>query len=234
MWQNRETFPPWVVDMKKITGLSLFLLATWSFSIHAADLRVRVFERGGDNPLPGIAVCLGTQARLDQFGARRTDEKGYVLFQAVPRARLLVTASMPGFMSEQESMVTSDTDRMLVLSLSAGGGGPRCPISNTAPGPTAENLAISGFAINDGAPVTDKRSVKLHYSLMGQATHYRASEQQDFKNAKWRQYESAPDFLLSAGTGVKVIYLQVRRHAKLKGAKLETVSPVVSDTITLQ
>ena len=220
--------------MKKIAGLSLFLLAAWSLSLQAADLRVRVFERGGDMPLPGVAVCLGTSARLDQFGALRTDKKGYVMFDAVPHAQLLVTASMPGFKSEQESMVTSNTNRMLVLSISAGGGGPRCPISNADSGVSVTSMAISEFAVNKGEPVTNKRKVKLNNSLTGEATQYRASEGQDFDDAKWRNYAAAPDFKLSRGAGVKVIYLQVRRHATVDGGTLETVSPVVSDTITLQ
>ncbi|MDX1697171.1 MAG: hypothetical protein R3308_02745, partial [Thiohalobacterales bacterium] len=203
-------------------------------SVNAADLRVRVFERGGNVPLPGVAVCLGTHARLDQFGASLTDDKGYVLFSEVPRAKLLVTASMPGYMSEQESMVTSTSNRMLVLSLAGGGGGPQCQITTTGTVESASGLAIRRYAINNGAREADARTVRLHNSLNGTATHYRASEQRDFAGAEWQAYSAAPEFKLSPGSGLKRVYLQVRRHSTVNGATLETLSPTVQDTIRVR
>ena len=205
-----------------------------SFSAGAADLRVRVFERGGNVPLPGVAVCLGTHARLDQFGASRTDEKGYVLFNEVPHAQLVVTASMPGYKSEQESMVTSTASRMLVLSLSGGGGGPQCRITGTKEALPSSGLVVRRYAINNGAREADSRTVRLHNRLNGVATHYRASEQRDFTDAKWELYAAVPEFTLSPGPGLKRVYLQVRRHSTVDGATLETLSPVVQDTIRVR
>ena len=220
--------------MKKII-VSILPFVTWlSFSVEAADLRVRVFERGGNVPIPGVAVCLGTQARLDQFGASLTDEQGYVLFSAVPRAELLVTASMSGYMSEQESMVTTTSDRMLVLSLAGGGGGPECRINTTGSARSAAGLMIRGYAINNGAREADGQTVRLHNRLNGTATHYRASEQRDFAGAEWQPYTAAPEFKLSTGAGLKRVYLQVRRASTADGATLETLSPVVQDTIRVR
>ncbi len=217
--------------MKKILVTIFPLAALLSFSVNAADLRVRVFERGGNVPLPGVAVCLGTHARPDQFGASLTDANGYVLFSEVPRAKLLVTASMPGYMSEQESMVTSTSNRMLVLSLAGGGGGPKCRITTADTIESASGLAIRRYAINNGARQADSQTVRLHNSLNGMATHYRASEQRDFADAQWQVYATAPEFKLSSGPGLKRVYLQVRRHSTVNGATLETVSPAVQDTI---
>lgn len=220
--------------MKKIFTIALSLMLWTSFSSSAEDLRVRVFERGSNVPLSGAAVCLGTDARLDQFGAIRTDKKGYVLFSDLPHARVVVTASMPGFKSEQEVLVTSNTDRMLVLSLSSGGGGVRCPISSAGTGLSSAGLAVSRFAINEGAAETAGRTVKLHNKLTGMATQYRASESQDLEGVDWQYYDTAPEFSLSAGAGVKRVYLQVRRHSTVNGATLETLSPVVQDSIRLR
>ena len=223
-----------VTIMKKIVTLMGVVCASLSLVVEASDLRVRVFERGGNVPLPGVSVCLGTSARLDQFGSSKTDSNGYVLFSEVPRAQIVVTASMSGYKSEQESLVTSNTSRMLVLSLTAGGGGTDCAVSDTAVGQLSAQLKVSRFAINKGARQTSSRTVNLDNSVSGMATQYRASERRDMEGAEWQYYASAPGFTLSEGPGLKRIYLQVRRHSTVNGATLETVSPVVQDTINLR
>ena len=220
--------------MKRISTLILSLMAWTAFTADAADVQVRVFERGGNAPLAGVSVCLGTRARLDQFGAARTDGKGYVLFSEVPQAQIVVTASYAGYKSEQESLVTSNTDRMLVMSLPAGGGGPQCSIRREAVALTASSLVVSQFRINAGAAATDSRTIRLNNSTNGTATQYRASERSDMEGAEWQYYAGAPEFTLSPGAGVKRVYLQVRRHSTVNGATLETVSPVVVDSIQLR
>ena len=87
--------------MKRITGWTAFILmAGISSAVFSSDLRVRVFERGGNAPMAGVAVCLGTPARLNQFGAMLTDPGGYAVFSDVPQTALLVTASRAGFKAE--------------------------------------------------------------------------------------------------------------------------------------
>jgi hypothetical protein len=208
------------------------LLATTG--LYAADLRIRVFERGGNEPLAGVAVCLGTSARLDQFGATRTDSDGYAVFDSVPGARLLVTASMAGYMTEQETLVTSNTNRMLVLSLSSGGGGASCLPGDEQTGRVAPGLAIRRFVINRGAAVTAGRGVTLDGTISGVPTQYRASERSDFSDAEWQDFKASPGFLLSPGAGKKTVYFQVRRHSTMNGAVLETLAPVASDSILLE
>ncbi|MGB5259958.1 MAG: carboxypeptidase regulatory-like domain-containing protein [Gammaproteobacteria bacterium] len=220
--------------MKRISTLIVSLMAWATFTADASDLRIRVFERGENVPLSGVSVCLGTRARLDQFGAARTDGNGYVLFSEVPQAQVVVTASLTGFKSEQETMVTSNTSRMLVMSLSAGGGGPQCSIVRDDAVLGSSALVVSQFRINAGAPTTDTRTVRLNNSLNGIATQYRASERRDMQGAEWDNYAAEPEFMLSSGAGVKRVYLQVRRHSTINGATLETVSPVVQDSIQLR
>lgn len=221
--------------MNRISGLlAVSTLLFMSAGLSAADLRVRVFERGANVPLPGVAVCLGTSARLDQFGATRTDAKGYAVFESVPGARLMVTASMAGFMSEQETLVTSSTSRMLVLSLSAGGGGTRCIPDDAETSQSMAGLQIIRFVLNKGAAVATSRGVTLDGAVSGAPTQYRASEQADFGDAEWLDYKASPGFMLSSGEGKKTVYYQVRRHSTLGGAVLETVSPTSIDSIILQ
>ena len=62
---------------------AVFLLMM-SLNAFAAELTVRVFERGGKVPLQGVAVCLGTPARLNQLGASLPDSEGYVIFPGMP------------------------------------------------------------------------------------------------------------------------------------------------------
>ena len=221
--------------MRCITGLLIFnLLLTLSAAAAAADLRVRVFERGGKAPLTGVAVCLGTAASLDQFGVSLTDNEGFAVFTDIPRAHLQVTASMAGYQSGQEGLIISDTNRMLVMTLTTGGGGPSCKPDDTVASVVAGGLGIAGFRLNGGARVTASRGVTLDNRVSGQPTQYRASERPDFSGADWQAYATAPKFELSAGPARKTVYLQVRRHATVNGAILETLSPVVRASIVLQ
>jgi len=218
--------------LSSLTVLVLFLLT--SLTVTAADIQVRVFERGGKAPLAGVAVCLGTPARIGQFGAGLTDGSGNAIFNNVPRASILVTASRDGYKAEQKTMVSSTGNRMLVITLPTGGGGPRCPVDETATRVSGGGLGISRFAMSSGAAVTTTRNVTLDNVASGHPTQYRASEMANFRGAGWRDYTQAPAFQLSAGPGKKIIYFQVRRHASLNGAMLETLSPVRKDSIVLQ
>ena len=212
--------------------LSVLLMLPLAAS--AADIRVRIFTRAEQLPLANAAVCLGTSARIDQFGARLTDTEGYVSFPDVPRAAILVTVSRPGYKAEQETLVTSTANRMLVMSLSTGGGGTPCPLSDSVSSVYEGGLGISRFVLNNGKALTADRAVTLNHRLNGQPTQYRASERADFHAAEWQDYAPAPVFQLSADPGKKVVYFQVRRHATVGGAVIETLSPVVRDSITLQ
>jgi hypothetical protein len=220
--------------MKTTLKVILLPVLLWSLAASAAEIRVRVFERGDQVPLDNAAVCLGTAARIDQFGARMTDAEGYVSFPDVPRASLLVTVSRAGYKSEQETLVTATANRMLVMSLSTGGGGTPCPLSETVAREYDSGLSISRFALNNGKAETAERLVTLDNQVNGQPTQYRASERSDFYEADWQEYAPATVFQLSPEPGKKVIYYQVRRHATVGDAVIETLSPVVRDSITLQ
>lgn len=214
-------------------SLVFLLMAAISSAAFSAGLSVRVFERGGKAPLAGVAVCLGTPARLDQFGAMLTDPGGYAVFTDIPQGPLLITASKSGFKSEQENMVTSNMDRLLVLSLSAGGGGSQCPLDSDGAGQQVSGLDVSRFSINNGAAKTGQRAVTLDNRVAGNPTQYRASERADMRDAQWQAYSGKASFELSAGAGKKIVYFQVRRHATINGADLEVLSPVVRDSISL-
>jgi hypothetical protein len=220
--------------MKRITGwLAFILMAGVTSAAFSSDLRVRVFERGGNAPMAGVAVCLGTPARLNQFGAMLTDPGGYAVFSDVPQTALLVTASRAGFKAEQENVVTTNMDRMLVLSLSAGGGGSQCELDSSGSSPQASGLDVTRFAINDGAPKTGQRTVTLDNRVAGEPTQYRASERADLLDAQWQAYSGKAAFELSDGASNKVVYFQVRRHVTINGADIEVLSPVVRDSIRL-
>jgi hypothetical protein len=214
--------------------LLLPLLLLLPLAASAADIRVRVFDRGDQKPLINAAVCLGTSARIDQFGARMTDDEGYVSFTNVPRAPLLITVSRAGYMAEQETLVTSTANRMLVMSLSTGGGGTPCPLDNSVSRVYSGGLSVSRFLLNNGKGVTADRTITLNNQVSSQATQYRASERADFSGASWQEYTVAPAFQLSPDPGKKVVYFQVRRHATAGDANIETLSPTARDSITLQ
>ena len=218
-------------DLRLLFAVFILILSS---SASAAELTVRIFERGGKAPLQGVAVCLGTSARITQFGATLTDADGYVVFSDVPRAPLIVTASRAGYMSEQEHMTGFGGNRMLVLSLPAGGGGAECPLDQDAAVKRAGSLGIESFLLNNGAAVTRDAAVTLDNKISGHATQYRVSEQPDFHGAEWLTYEKRPHYQLSPGRGNKTVYFQVRRHARINGADIETHSSIINDSINAQ
>jgi len=217
------------------TLLALFLLVSAiPVLAPASELRVRVFERGARQPLAGVSVCLGTSADPVQFGADQTDREGYAAFADVPRASLLITASKPGYKGYQQSLVTSTIPRLLVMSLPAGGGGAVCtPVGGHTVAST-DGLQISDFSINAGAATSPDREVHLDHRVSGHPSEYRAGENRDLSTAPWQRYSAQPVFVLSPGNGRKTVYFQVRRYSKIDGADIQTLSPVVHDTIILQ
>jgi hypothetical protein len=214
--------------------LLLLLIVSASFTVSAADLKVRVFERGGKAPLTGASICLGTPANLSQFGAYLTDAEGYVVFRDVPGASLVVTVSKSGYMGEQQSLVTSNVERMLVLSLPTGGGGTRCNTGARSNETGSSGLQIRYLRINQGAAVSTSRDILLKNNAHGHPNQYRASEHPDFNGARWESYSTEPVFKLSSGDGRKMVYFQVRRYSELGGADIQILSPVVHDSINLQ
>ena len=220
--------------MKIIPGLLFTILLTLSLTASATDIRIRVLDRDDAAPLENAAVCLGTSARIDQFGAHITDGEGAVSFSGVPRAPLVITISRQGYKAEQETLVTSSTRRMLVMSLSPGGGGTPCPLSNSAARVYGGGLGISRFVLDNGKSATAGHTVTLNNRINGQPTHYRASERKDFMDSRWQSYSTAPTFQLSPNPGRKVVYFQVRRHVAVGAANIETRSPIVQASITVQ
>ena len=221
--------------VRQMSLLSLFLLVTALPALApASELRVRVFERGGKQPLAGVSVCLGTSANLMQFGSDQTDSGGYAVFADIPRAPLLITASKSGYKGEQQSLMTSTIPRLLVMSLPAGGGGPVCTPVGARAAVNTGGLQVSDFSINGGAYASTERQVQLDHRVSGHPSEYRASEDPDISTAPWKPYSPRPVYVLSSGNGKKTVYFQVRRYSKINGADIQTLSPIVHDTIVLQ
>ena len=230
--QKAGIFP---LRVRQMCLLSLFLLVTaMPVLTPASELRVRVFERGGKQPLAGASVCLGTSANLVQFGSDQTDSGGYAVFADVPRAPLLITASKSGYKGGQQPLVTSSMPRLLVMSLPVGGGGPVCKPVDGRTVANAGGMQISAFTINEGAPVSSDRQVQLNYRVSGHPSEYRASEDPDISTAEWKPYSARPVYVLSSGNGKKTVYFQVRRYSRINGADIQTLSPIVHDSIVLQ
>lgn len=214
-------------------GCLLWLAAAASAS--AADLTVEVRPRGGDGPLAGAAVCLGTAANPRQFGAFRSGADGRVVFRDLPRGTHLLTVSGEGYLGIGRVLESLTLDRVIQVELSRGGGGPLCeapPVSGQ--GEIVSGLRIEGFRLDGGAAVTRDPEVSLDHRLEGDANQYRASEHADFAGASWQPYTSRPVFRLGDGRGEKRVYFQVRRYVAVGESSLETLSPVVSDRIRLE
>jgi len=88
----------------------------------------------------------------------------------------------------------------------------------------AEATSLSSVSIDSGAINTISQSVIVSFTYKGTPTHYMLSENADFSDALWIDFDNPVHFDFSSGYGVKTIY------AKIKDA--DVVSSVSFDTIT--
>ncbi len=211
--------------------LALFAISS---AVYAADVEVRVMSTVHDTPMANAAVCLGTPAVPEQFGARRTDTEGRISFQNVPETPLLLTVSMPQHKGERRVLTATQNDRAISVALKRGGGGATCsaPLEDSLVN-MGTGIRVTACSINRGVASTSSRNVTLQCAAAGTPTHYRASEHPDFRDADWRPYEPSVRFELSPGTGNKTVYYQARRSSESSGASLQMVSNTASDSIRL-
>lgn len=203
---------------------------------HAADVTVRVLDKVSGEPLGGAAVCLGTTAQTDQFGAYLTPGDGTVVFRKVPVTTMALTVSKQGYMGYRDIKPPAANDRVFVVPLPQGGLGPQCrtAVAYEGQGAPAQGLHVGALRIAGGRAVTHDRTVTLRATVKGEPTEYRASERPDFEGAEWRPYQEPIRFQLSPGHGRKTVYFQVRKYRKLNGASLQSTSNVVKDSIRLE
>lgn len=206
--------------------LTVLLAASGAVSAQANWLEVRLEQKHNGKPLAGAAVCLGTSARPDQFGAVRSDAKGVVRFEDIRTSALLVTVSKDGFQGRQQQIDPLYQNRVLVLKMVTGGGGPGCdaaPVASAADTPSSVTIDTVRVRrdLDAGA-----NSVLVSAQASGQANQIRISETADFAGARWQPLGRAVSYELSDGKGMKRLYVQVRRAAQVQGASIEVTSSV--------
>ena len=209
----------------------------------AGNVTVQISKRGAGDPVQAAAVCLGTPANIAQFGARLANEKGIVRFDKLhTRTELVLTVSKSGFKGRQVALGAVQHDRGVLLTLPAGGGGPKCakavpvvahPVPVIQPRSAGFAPGITFFRINGGKAATQRPMVTLTYALTGEASHYRASDRSDFQAAKWQTLGPEVRYNLTGESGVKTVYFQVGKFASVEGAEIQSLSKVAVDSILL-
>lgn len=195
-------------------------------SLQPSRLEVHLLNSQSGNPVADAAVCLGTSARLDQFGGRRSDSKGVVRFDEVSPNPLVLTVSGNGYQGRRQALEPLYESRILVVKLATGGGGPECDVPRLAAADSgAADLTVDAVRVSHDANKSPD-GVLVAARASGPVNQIRISEQADFGDVEWRPYKPAVTFTLSAGEGTKQLYVQVRRAAEVQGASLEVVSPV--------
>ncbi len=203
-----------------------FSACVFSFSDDSQWIEFRVFEKHSERPVGGAAVCLGTTARPDQFGAKRSDKDGVVRFQNLTKiwVPLLATVSKPGFKGRKQLLEPLDQSRVMVLRVAPGGGGAECqpPADLVADDSSSTGLTVDRVDINPdvGAP----SSLLVSVEASGPVNQIRISERADFADASWQSYQPAVSYTPSEGKGLKQIHVQVRRVSETPGASIEVAS----------
>ncbi len=200
----------------------------YSLSVEARWVEVHVLDKQTGNAVSEAAVCLGTTARPDQFGARRSDRDGVVRFEDLSQlpVAMLATVSKSGYQGRQQLLEPQYQNRILILKIVSGGGGPKCDAPLTLVEDDADSgLTIERITIKPDAVAESSGQVQVSVKVSGNANQIRISEQADFSGAPWQALAPTVAYSTSQGKGVKQIYVQVRRQAKAKGASIEVVSP---------
>jgi hypothetical protein len=207
--------------------LAAFSASVFSFSDESHWLEVRVFNKQSDRAVSGAAVCLGTTARPDQFGAGRSNEDGVVRFENLGQKPmpLLATVSRQGFQGRKQLLEPLYQSRVLVMKIASGGGGPECnaaaePLDNT----TSSGLTVDRIDISADSGTGESGNVLISVAASGPVNQIRISEQADFAGASWQAYQPAVAHTLSQGKGLKQVHVQVRRFSEVAGASIEVVS----------
>ncbi len=188
-------------------------------------LETHTFDEQTGKPLADVAICLGTSARSDQFGARRTDGNGVVRFEDVRAVPLVLTASRGGYKGREQRIEPLYQSRVLVLKLVTGGGGPVCNAEHSA----SDGKVITGLvinAVNIRRDINVENGVLVSVAASGSINQIRVSEQADLGSVGWQPYKSAMPYTLSAGAGGKRLFVQVRRASEVQGASIAVESPV--------
>lgn len=189
-------------------------------------LEVRVVDKQSGASIGQAAVCLGTAAQPDQFGARRAAADGTVRFKGIPANRMVLTASNRGYQGKQQSVEPLSGNRVIVLNLAPGGGGPTCAALTSEKEPqVADELEITGTQVIADSASSSGDKVFVKVDVSGEANQIRIAESTSFKGAVWRELKPQNRYTVSKGKGVKRIYVQVRRQIKASGASIEVLSP---------
>ncbi len=232
------------MDRQLFSTLFIALLLVFAFDARANNIKIHVHDGSNAKPLKGVAVCLGTPGNTNQFGALRTNAKGNVEFSnTLPNTPVILTVSGSQHKGLQRilpsGLALSNTDLVRTIDLPQGGLGPVCDAPPTmivfTPNSSKRNtLKLAGVTLDRGHTTTSSRSVVLNPSVSGEPTHYRISEDPEFKDSDWLMYQKTPLFTLSNGEGRKRVYYQVRKAAEIGDSSIQTTSNIVSDWITLK
>ncbi len=212
-----------------LLGALLGVSSTNAFSFSAEDrwLEVHVLDRQTGNAVNEAAVCLGTTARPDQFGARRSDKDGVVRFEDLSQrpVAMLATVSKSGYQGRQQLLEPLHQSRILIVKVVSGGGGPQCdaPLA-PAEEDTGSGLIIERIIVKPDSAAEGSGQVLVSVQVSGKANQIRISEQADFTAATWQALAPTVTYTTSQGKGVKQIHVQVRRQARTTGASIEVVS----------
>jgi len=199
----------------------------FSLSVEARWIEVHVLDRQTGSAISEAAVCLGTTARPDQFGARRSDKDGVVRFEDLSQlpVPMLATVSKSGYQGRKQLLEPQNQNRILILKVVSGGGGPQCDAPLALVEDDADSgLTIERITIKPDAAADSSGQVQVSVKVSGDANQIRISEKADFSGAPWQTLAPTVAYSTSQGKGIKQIYVQVRRQAKTRGASIEVVS----------
>lgn len=210
-----------MIRINNIGVLAVTLLVSLVSTAHAAKFGVKVVSEAGE-PVPGVAVCIGTHGDYKQFGAHFTSRAGDVILD-VPNVPLVVTISKNRFTGVRLVEPARRFNLVKEVKLVEGIPGPRCRADSSL----VDNSPGHELTIEDVLVENSVSNVSLFPEVSGEPSHYRISSDKSFSNAKWKKYATSIklDQGLSEGGSV---FLQMRKYSVVKNAWLEARSQVMN------
>ncbi len=183
---------------------------------YSAGFGVIVVDEFG-TPMRDAAVCFGLPGTPNQFGSFTTASDGRVMVEDLPRIPLNITVSKQNYQGVQFVETLKNIRMIKEVTLLLDGDGPIC---ETKVKPVLSSLKIKNLRARSVG-----KQLRIESRISGDPTHYRISNREDFKDAKWIPYKTSFSFRQSANRN-ETLYFQVRRYSASNRSWIEARSHV--------
>ncbi len=219
------------VSLALVMSALVLPLATGSVHAAQASLSLKVVEAATGLPVPGAAVCLGYVKGAGTIKAKMTDRNGRIDLGAVPRAQMHLTVGHAGMKTVNTRVRRLSYPFELTVKMGKGFSSGSClSQASQASKASAEPMGvilseglfsryqIPGVRVLDltlSKLESDKNRLKIETNVEGNVTHFRVSDNSQFRHASWRPYQSSSE-IEQVSRPQQVFFVQFKRAVEIE------------------